>query len=57
MKRCEAIRTVTTILTLGALGTAIVGWPVLESKELIAVITGAIVLGAVSFIMDKIANE
>lgn len=57
MKRCELIGNVFTIITLGAIGTAIIGWPVLESKELIATVLLSIASGAMAFIMDKIANE
>jgi predicted membrane-bound spermidine synthase len=57
MKRCEIIGNITTVLTLGLLGTTIIGWPVLEASELIAIMLTAIGTGAVSFIMDKIAND
>ena len=57
MKRCEIIGNITTVVTLGLLGTAIVGWPFLKAPELITIMLTAISTGAVSFIMDKIANE
>ena len=57
MKRCEIIGNITTVVTLGLLGTAIVGWPFLKAPELIITMLAAISTGAVSFIMDKIANE
>ncbi|QQG32323.1 hypothetical protein CkP1_0156 [Citrobacter phage CkP1] len=57
MKRCEIIGNITTVLTLGSLGIAIFGWPFLENSELIITMLATISFGAISFIMDKIAND
>lgn len=57
MKRCEIIGNIFTVVTLGALGTTIFGWPVLESHELIGSVLITLSAGIISFVMDKIANE
>lgn len=57
MKRCEIIGNIFTVVTLGALGTSIFGWPFLSNSELIVSVVITLFAGVVSFIMDKIAND
>ena len=56
MKRCEIIGNIFTVVTLGALGTSIFGWPFLSNSELISSVVLTLVAGIISFVMDKIAN-
>lgn len=57
MKRCEIIGNIFTVVTLGALGTSIFGWPFLSNSELISSVVLTLVAGIISFVMDKIAND
>ncbi|BBC78209.1 hypothetical protein KNT65_gp284 [Escherichia phage EcS1] len=58
MKRCELIRNIASVVTLGAVGTAIFAGSlgVIDTKETIIVLGASFASGIVSFIMDKIAN-
>ncbi|UKH49547.1 hypothetical protein [Enterobacter phage vB-EclM_KMB17] len=57
MKRCEIIGNIFTVVTLGALGTSIFGWPFLSNSELVSSVVLTLVAGTISFVMDKIAND
>lgn len=59
MKRCELIRNIASVAALGGFGFSIFAGALkmLTTAELVTALTVSVIVGVISFIMDKIANE